>query len=51
MGYNDYMHYDETNVPGGKIGESRAAPLEKILLGMLLFIPGSYHTVVAFLAC
>ena len=51
MGYTEYVHYDETHVPAGKVGESRAAPYEKMLLGLLLFIPGSYHTVVAFLAC
>ena len=30
--------------------ESMAAPLEKMLLGLILFIPGSYHTVAAFMA-
>ena len=26
-------------------------PYEKLLLGMILFIPGSYHTVLAIMAC
>ena len=31
----------------GSISES----YEKILLGLIMFIPGSYHTVLAFMAC
>ena len=26
-------------------------PYEKLLLGAILFIPGSYHTVIAIMAC
>jgi hypothetical protein len=33
-------------------GENKTpSPYEKIALGLILFIPGSYHTVVALFAC
>ena len=30
---------------------SISASYEKILLGLIMFIPGSYHTALAFMAC
>ena len=30
--------------------DTKEAPLEKILLGLIMFIPGSYHTIVAIMA-
>ena len=36
------------NVDGERIG---AEPWELIVLGMLMFIPGSYHVFVALMAC
>ena len=44
------MLFDETFLTKRKKEEMKYAPFEKMLLGALLFIPGSYHTVVAFLA-
>ena len=31
--------------------EAGGEPYEKLILGLILFIPGSYHTVLAIMAC
>ena len=54
-GIYDSLHGPDTNKQPKKnaFGEEakEVQPYEKILLGLLLFIPGSYHTAIAILAC
>ena len=54
-GINDSLSGPDINKQPRKnaFGEEakEVQPYEKILLGLLLFIPGSYHTVIAILAC
>ena len=47
MGIQDYLEV------GGFTSNSRPGqePYEKLLLGGILFIPGSYHTFIAIMAC
>ena len=47
IGINEYL-YPSEKIEGR---ESHEAPWEKIMLGLILFIPGSYHTFAAFMAC
>ena len=47
MGFNEYNISGSLSTPA--IAE-QPAPYEKLILGTLMFIPGSYHVVIAVLA-